>query len=76
MRRRLLEALCLAICVYSFAGWVYVALVALLEPRTLNWQLTHLARWPRTDTLGEACFVVSFLAFVAHRALAGVRDEA
>ena len=42
---------------------MYVALVALIEPDTLSLQLTHLTKWPRTDTFGEISFVVSFVAF-------------
>jgi flagellar biogenesis protein FliO len=30
-------------------------------------QLTHFAKWPRTDTFGELSFVLSFVAFVAYR---------
>ena len=51
----------------AFAAWVYVAGVALILPQTLSWQLTHLAKWPRTDTFGEVSFVVSFFAFIAYR---------
>jgi hypothetical protein len=40
--------------------------VALIQPRTLSWQLTHLASWPRTDTFGELAFAVSFVAFLVH----------
>jgi hypothetical protein len=61
--RSLLLASARAIALYSFAAWVYVALVALIEPNTLSWQLTHLSKWPRTDTFGEISFVVSFVAF-------------
>ena len=65
--RRALNAVALAVAIYTFAGWVYVAAVSLVAPETLPLQLTHLASWPRTDTFGELCFVVSFLAFVAYR---------
>jgi hypothetical protein len=54
---------CRAIALYAFAAWVYVALVALIQPHTLSWQLTHFAKWPRTDTFGEVSFMVSFVAF-------------
>lgn len=67
--RRFFEAVTLGICLYALAGWLYVVLVALIQPNTLSWQLTHLTSWPRTDTFGELCFVVSFVAFVVHRAL-------
>jgi len=65
--RRVANALALAVALYGFAGWAYVAAVALARPHTLSWQLTHLARWPRTDTFGEVCFMVSFAAFIAYR---------
>jgi hypothetical protein len=67
MSRRVFNAVVLAIAIYAFAGWVYVAAVALVLPNTLPWQLTHLASWPRTDTFGEISFLVSFVAFVAFR---------
>jgi hypothetical protein len=65
--RRLLTSIMLAIAIYGFAAWVYVALVALFAPETLSWQLTHLATWPRTDTFGEVSFAVSFVAFIVYR---------
>ena len=65
--RRVVNTLALAISLYSLFGWIYVAAVSLATPQTLPLQLTHLASWPRTDTFGEACFVVSFLAFIAYR---------
>jgi hypothetical protein len=51
------------IAIYAFAAWVYVALVALFQPHTLTWQLTHFATWPRTDTFGEVSFVVSLVSY-------------
>jgi hypothetical protein len=71
MRRRLLTAMTLAVALYAFAAWVYVAMVAVFLPDTLSWQLTHLAKWPRTDTFGEGAFVVSFLSFIAYRMVRG-----
>lgn len=65
--RRIVNALSLSLAVYGFFAWVYVAVVSLASPSTLPQQLTHLASWPRTDTFGEASFVVSFLAFLAYR---------
>ena len=63
---RLFNALALAVALYGFACWGYVAIVALAQPQTLPLQLTHLADWPRTDTFGEASFALSFVAFVAY----------
>ena len=65
--RRVYNSIFLAVALYSFAAWAYVAATALAQPQTLSWQLTHLARWPRTDTFGELCFVLSFVAFIAYR---------
>ena len=65
--RWVLNSVLLAVAVYAFAAWAYVAAVALVEPQTLSWQLTHFAKWPRTDTFGEVSFIVSFLAFIAYR---------
>jgi hypothetical protein len=67
MRRRLVNTLALAFAVYGVAGWVYVVIVSLVAPQTLPLQLTHLSTWPRTDTFGEASFVVSFVAFIVFR---------
>lgn len=67
MRRRVVNAAALTVAIYGFAGWVYVAAVALVLPKTLPIQLTHLASWPRTDTFGEACFGLSFVAFFVYR---------
>ncbi len=64
---RVINTILLAVAIYAFAAWAYVAVVAIALPGTLPLQLTHLASWPRTDTFGEASFVVSFLAFVAYR---------
>ncbi len=65
--RRVLNTVGLALAIYGFAAWGYVALVALIQPQTLAWRLTHLASWPRTDTFGEISFVVSFLGFIVFR---------
>jgi hypothetical protein len=68
-QRSLLIATSRALALYGFAAWVYVALVALIHPQTLSLQLTHLTKWPRTDTFGEISFVVSFVAFWLHTLL-------
>jgi uncharacterized membrane protein len=73
--RRIAAVLAQAVAIYAFAAWVYVALVALIQPNTLSWQLTHLAKWPRTDTFGEVSFVVSFVAFITYRLLRAPRRE-
>ena len=62
--RRILNVCALAVAAYGFAAWVYVAANALITPWALHLPLTHLSRWPRTDTFGAASFAASFVAFV------------
>ena len=63
---RFFNAFALALTVYGFAGWLYVAVVSLIIPQALPMRLTHLANWPRTDTFGAFCFAISFVAFIAY----------
>jgi hypothetical protein len=72
--RWFINALALTLAIYGFAGWAYVAVVAVALPQTLPWQLTHFASWPRTDTFGEVNFAVSFVAFLVYR-LTRVRPQ-
>lgn len=65
--RRVYNSIFLAVALYGFAAWAYVAATALTQPQTLSWQLTHFARWPRTDTFGELSLALSFIAFIAYR---------
>ena len=69
MRRRVALVASLTLAVYGFAGWVYIAVVALVHPYTLGWQLTHIAKYPHEDTFGETCFVVSAVSFFAYKLL-------
>jgi hypothetical protein len=57
------------LALYGFAGWVYIALVALVHPRTLGLQLTHFAKLPHEDTFGEICFVISLVSFFVYNLL-------
>ena len=70
---RIINAFSLALTVYGFAGWLYVAVVSLVTPQALPLRLTHLASWPRTDTFGAFCFAMSFVAFIAYRLTRGQR---
>jgi hypothetical protein len=72
---RIINAIALALAVYGFASWLYVAVVSVVTPEMLPVQLTHLASWPRTDTFGEFCFAMSFVAFVAYRLTRAHRTE-
>ncbi len=68
------EALALAVFLFGLLGWLYVAGAALVHPQTLRLPVTHLAPGPREDTFGEACFAISFCAFVVWRVLTGRRQ--
>jgi hypothetical protein len=70
---RIVNAVALALSVYGFAGWLYVAVISLVTPQTLPMRLTHLANWPRTDTFGAFCFAMSFVAFIAYQLTRGQR---
>jgi hypothetical protein len=66
MKRTIVLAASRTLAIYGFAGWAYVALVALVHPQTLGLQLTHFARFPHEDTFGEACFVISLVSFFVY----------
>lgn len=57
------------LALYGFAAWVYIALVALVHPYTLGWQLTHFTKFPHEDTFGETSFVISFISFFVYNML-------
>jgi hypothetical protein len=63
MKRRIAFEVSRTFALYGFAGWVYIALVALVHPHTLGLQLTHFWKFPHEDTFGEVCFVVSAVSF-------------
>jgi hypothetical protein len=67
--RRLALVVTRALTIYGMAAWVYVALVALVHPRTLSLQLTHFSSWPHEDTFGELSFAISFVSYVTHSLL-------
>jgi hypothetical protein len=69
MKRRIALAASRTLALYGFAGWVYIALVALVHPYTLGLQLTHFAKFPHEDTFGEICFVVSVVSFFIYNLL-------
>jgi hypothetical protein len=75
VKRRIALAITLTLTVYGFAGWVYIAVVALVEPDTLSWQLTHFAPYPREDTFGEVCFVISLVSFFIYSLLRSSRGK-
>jgi hypothetical protein len=78
MKRRIALGASRTLALYGFAGWVYIALVALVHPYTLGLQLTHFAKFPHEDTFGEICFAVSVVSFFIYnllRSLEGTPDR-
>jgi hypothetical protein len=69
LNQRITESALSVIAVYTFMGWVYVALCALVAPETLQLPLTHLFAWPHEDTFGVICFALSFVSALAWRIL-------
>jgi hypothetical protein len=75
MGRKAALAVSKTLAIYGFAGWVYIALVAMVRPNTLRLQLTHFATFPHEDTFGEICFVVSALSFFVYTLLRSTGDR-
>ncbi len=63
MNRNFFRSLTLTLFVFGLCGWVYIALNAVFHPQTLHLPLTHLLPFPREDTFGVGCFLVSFISF-------------
>jgi hypothetical protein len=61
--RKIIKAASFTFFIFGLLGWLYIAAVSLVHPETLSIQLTHFAPWPREDTFGVVCFVVSFVTF-------------
>lgn len=76
MKRRIALVISRTLALYGFAAWVYIALVALVHPYTLTWQLTHFAKFPHEDTFGETSFVISLVSFFVYSLLQSQDDQA
>ena len=57
------RATTLTLFVHAFAGWFYIAENAVFHPETLPLPLTHMLSFPREDTFGIICFVISGISF-------------
>ena len=75
MKRKLALSLTRTLAIYGFAGWAYIALVALVHPVTLGLQLTHFAAFPHEDTFGEVSFALSIVSFFAYNLLLSTGDQ-
>jgi len=58
-----LRSLFLTLFVFGLLGWIYIATNAATHPETLAMPLTHLLPYPREDTFGIICFLVSMVSF-------------
>jgi hypothetical protein len=74
MKRRIVLGASRTLAVYGFAGWVYIALAALVRPNTLGLRLTHFATFPHEDTFGEICFAISLVSFFIYSLLRSSTD--
>ena len=60
---KIVRSLLLTLFLFGLLGWIYIAFNAVFHPWTLPLPLTHLAPWPREDTFGAGCFLVSMISF-------------
>jgi hypothetical protein len=51
------------LCIYLFAGWVYVAVIATFRPDSLAAPLWHHLSWLHRDTFGAVAFAGSFVSY-------------
>ena len=63
MKTKILRSLFLTLFLFGLFGWIYIAFNAVFHPWTLPLPLTHLAPWPREDTFGANCFLISMVSF-------------
>lgn len=72
MLLRISKALSFTLFVFGFGGWFYIAENAVFHPVTLAMPLTHLLGWPREDTFGVICFIISFASLFVYMM---IKDE-
>lgn len=76
MKRKVAIVTTRTLAIYGFAGWAYIALVALVHPYTLGLQLTHFAPYPHEDTFGEISFAVSLVSYFIYSLLRSAEKSA
>ena len=60
---KIIKSLSLTLFIFGLLGWFYIVLNSLVHMETLSMPLTHVLSWPREDTFGIICFLVSFVSF-------------
>lgn len=63
MKLKVIRSLSLTLFVFGLLGWLYIVLNSAVHMETLSMPLTHLLPFPREDTFGAACFLVSSVSF-------------
>ncbi len=63
METKTIRSLSLTFFLFGLLGWLYIVLNAEVHPESLSWPLTHFAPFPREDTFGAFCFLISFISF-------------
>lgn len=70
--RRWVAGVLRTLAVYLFAGWAYIAAIAVFRPDSLSLPVWH-ELGLRRDTFGAVCFVGSFASYVAWQLVRGHR---
>lgn len=60
---KILRSLSRTLYLFGLFGWIYIALNAEFHPWTLSLPLTHFLPFPREDTFGVICFIVSMISY-------------
>lgn len=72
---KILKSLFLTLFVFGFAGWFYIVLNTEFHMQTLSMPLTHFLPYPREDTFGAICFLVSMISFFIWNVLRDKKDK-
>jgi hypothetical protein len=70
---KIIKATTKTLFLFGFAGWVYIAFNAVFHMETLAMPLTHLLPYPREDTFGIICFVVSFVSYFVYNLVSDIK---
>lgn len=60
---KITRSLSFTLFIFGLLGWLYIVGNAEMHPDTLSLPLTHLLDFPREDTFGILCFIVSGISF-------------
>lgn len=63
MLMKYIRSIALTLFVFGLLGWLYIVLNSEIHMWTLSMPLTHILPYPREDTFGIICFLVSMISF-------------